>query len=327
MKAVAPSVAPLYSGRCADRFTPAVCEGWFTPAVALSVTPEVPLALAPAVYAGRCTSCLRRCVRQFTPAMSPAVLQAVFPTVSLAVYTGYAGGCPGTLFRRLCGGSAGDGGAALTCSIRAPRACLVLACWRLCIAWQRSGDRFLLRCICAMREKGNFQLFHFVQLLKMVRFPENVNFVNSLKINVRQVACQCIHGKKNGAHLNFGSRCQATRTSTTTSNNNREERLEADLQGGKFALSTILSSATVGDSPVWTGRSLSANVPREVTLYQANDFVETSSAFPVEKDPSHIRSFSVFGREIFRLWEPGSQAAKTSIFGRLALSLRNLSTP
>ena len=58
--------------------------------------------------------------------------------------------------------------AALTCPIRAPRACAVLDCWRHGIAWQRSPVRCLLPCIHALREKESFQLFHFVQPLKMV---------------------------------------------------------------------------------------------------------------------------------------------------------------
>ena len=52
----------------------------------------------------------------------------------------------------------------------APRACAVLDGWRHGISWQRSAVRFLLPCICALREKENFQLFHFVQPLKMVQF-------------------------------------------------------------------------------------------------------------------------------------------------------------
>ena len=57
---------------------------------------------------------------------------------------------------------------ALTCLIRAPRACAVLDCWRQGIAWQRLPVRCLLPCVRALREKENFQLFHFVQPLKMV---------------------------------------------------------------------------------------------------------------------------------------------------------------
>ena len=60
--------------------------------------------------------------------------------------------------------------AVLTCSIRAPRACAVLDCWWHGIAWQRSPVRCLLPCIRTLREKENFQLFHFVQPLKMVHF-------------------------------------------------------------------------------------------------------------------------------------------------------------
>ena len=46
----------------------------------------------------------------------------------------------------------------------------VLDCWRQGIAWQRSPARCLLPCIRAVHEKENFQLFHFVQPLKMVHF-------------------------------------------------------------------------------------------------------------------------------------------------------------
>ena len=60
--------------------------------------------------------------------------------------------------------------AAPTCLIRATRACAVLDCWRHGIAWQRSPVRCLLLCVRALREKENFQLFHFVQPLKMVQF-------------------------------------------------------------------------------------------------------------------------------------------------------------
>ena len=111
--------------------------------------------------------------------------------------------------------------------------------------------------------------FRLLLNLKNLNFPDNVNYVNSLKINVRQIAFQCIHGKKNGASPNFGSRCQATRASTTTSNDNREERSEAELQGDKFAFSTISSSATAvlsrQDTPCrWTslGRSRSMYLAR-----------------------------------------------------------------
>ena len=54
--------------------------------------------------------------------------------------------------------------------IWAPRVCAVLDCWRQGIAWQRSHARCLFSCIRALREKENFQLFHFVQPLKMVHF-------------------------------------------------------------------------------------------------------------------------------------------------------------
>ena len=60
--------------------------------------------------------------------------------------------------------------AALTCPIWAPSACTFLDCWRQGIAWQRSPVQCLLPCIRALREKENFQLFHFVQPLKMVHF-------------------------------------------------------------------------------------------------------------------------------------------------------------
>ena len=60
--------------------------------------------------------------------------------------------------------------AALTCPIRAPRACVVLDSWSQGIAWQRSPARCLLPCICALCEKEHFQLFHFIQPLKMVHF-------------------------------------------------------------------------------------------------------------------------------------------------------------
>ena len=60
--------------------------------------------------------------------------------------------------------------AALTCPIRAARACAVLDCWRHGIASQRSPVQCLLPCIRALREKENFQLFHFVQPLKTVHF-------------------------------------------------------------------------------------------------------------------------------------------------------------
>ena len=49
--------------------------------------------------------------------------------------------------------------------IRSLRACAVLDCWREGVA-----ARCLLPCIRALREKENFQLFHFVQPLKMVHF-------------------------------------------------------------------------------------------------------------------------------------------------------------
>ena len=49
------------------------------------------------------------------------------------------------------------------------RGTAVLDYWRQGIAWQRSPARCLLPCIRALREKeNNVQLFHFVQLLKMV---------------------------------------------------------------------------------------------------------------------------------------------------------------
>ena len=67
-------------------------------------------------------------------------------------------------------GAAGVLHAALTCLIRAQRACAVLDCWRHGIVWQRSPVRCLLPCIRALREKENFQLFHFIQPLKMVHF-------------------------------------------------------------------------------------------------------------------------------------------------------------
>ena len=54
--------------------------------------------------------------------------------------------------------------------IHAPCACAVLGCWRQGVAWQQSPARCLLPCIRALREKENFQLFHFVQPLKMVHF-------------------------------------------------------------------------------------------------------------------------------------------------------------
>ena len=54
--------------------------------------------------------------------------------------------------------------------VHAPRVCAVLGCWRPGVAWQRSPARCLLPCIRALREKENFQLFHFVQPLKMVHF-------------------------------------------------------------------------------------------------------------------------------------------------------------
>ena len=54
--------------------------------------------------------------------------------------------------------------------IHAPRACAVLGCWRQGVAWQQSLARCLLPCIRALREKENFQLFHFFQPLKMVHF-------------------------------------------------------------------------------------------------------------------------------------------------------------
>ena len=57
-----------------------------------------------------------------------------------------------------------------TCPIRAPRACAVLDFWRNGIAWLRSPARCLLACIRALRKKENFQLFHFIQPLKMVHF-------------------------------------------------------------------------------------------------------------------------------------------------------------
>ena len=58
--------------------------------------------------------------------------------------------------------------------IHAPRPCTVLGCWRQGVAWQQSLARCLLLCIRALREKQNFQLFHFVQPLKMVHFGEIV---------------------------------------------------------------------------------------------------------------------------------------------------------
>ena len=57
---------------------------------------------------------------------------------------------------------------ALRHDIWAPRVCAVLDRWRQGIAWQRSPSRYLLPCICALHEKEKFQLFHFVQPLKMV---------------------------------------------------------------------------------------------------------------------------------------------------------------
>ena len=63
--------------------------------------------------------------------------------------------------------------------IRSPRACAVLDCWRQGIADRCS---MLLPCIRALREKENFQLFHFVQPLKMVHFPRQISlFVNHLE--------------------------------------------------------------------------------------------------------------------------------------------------
>ena len=52
--------------------------------------------------------------------------------------------------------------------IHALRACADLGCWRQGVAWQQSPVRCLLPCIRALREKEDFQLFHFVQPLKMV---------------------------------------------------------------------------------------------------------------------------------------------------------------
>ena len=69
-----------------------------------------------------------------------------------------------------CGYKAAGVLAALTFPIRALRACAVLDCWRHGIAWQRSPVRCLLPCICAWREKETFQLFNFVQSLKIAHF-------------------------------------------------------------------------------------------------------------------------------------------------------------
>ena len=49
--------------------------------------------------------------------------------------------------------------AALTCPIRAPRACAVLDCWRQGIAWQRSPARCLPSCVCRCTKKKIFNSF------------------------------------------------------------------------------------------------------------------------------------------------------------------------
>ena len=64
--------------------------------------------------------------------------------------------------------------------IHVPRACAVLGCWRQGVAWQQSPARCLLPCIRALREKENFQLFHFVQRLKMVHYSISLNLCKCL---------------------------------------------------------------------------------------------------------------------------------------------------
>ena len=73
---------------------------------------------------------------------------------------------------------------------------------------------------------------------------------------------------KNGARPNFGSRCQATRGSTTASNNNREERSERNCKETSLPCPLSHPLLPCVTSPVSTGHSLSANITGEVTFYR-----------------------------------------------------------
>ena len=53
------------------------------------------------------------------------------------------------------------------------------------IAWQRSPARCLLPCIRTLREKENFQLFHFVHHLKMVHFFVNGGSGTKIKCSLK----------------------------------------------------------------------------------------------------------------------------------------------
>ena len=101
---------------------------------------------------------------------------------------------------------------ALRRDIWAPRACAVLACSRQGIAWQWPPAWCLLPCIRALREKDNFQLFHFVQPLENGSFSiqihwevmSNLGFLVSLRNSKLLITHQWIWIEKNSTvHLHY----------------------------------------------------------------------------------------------------------------------------
>ena len=114
--------------------------------------------------------------------------------------------------------------------IHAPRACAVLGCWRQGVAWQQSPARCLLPCIRALREKENFQLFHFVQPLKMVHFPFAIHNYPHVDSNV---PCMPTYGVYISQLIRFAKACDTYPDFFT-----RHQRLVATLmrQGFKYDL-------------------------------------------------------------------------------------------
>ena len=178
--------------------------------------------------------------------------------------------------------------------------------------------------------QGYTRPFRLLLNWKNLNFSDNVNHVNSLKINVRQIALQCIHGKK----IALTSPQLWLKVSSHTIiddvndllNDNREELQKWNCKEKSFRCwpsHPLLPWATVLSRQDTPCRRTSLERSRSTTPAISS---KLSRRFPLKTThlPFAVSCFWPCG---LHMSEPGSSTANTSIFGRLALSLRNLPGP